>query len=217
MNIILIGSPGCGKGTQAKRLVARHSMIQLSTGDMLREAIESGSGIGKKIKDIMTAGHLVTDDIVIKLIDEKLIKNPKAGLIFDGFPRTLNQADALKKILKKNSIKLDAVIVIEVDDNTLIKRIVTRSSCTDCSKLYNDISDPVPADGKCAHCGSDKIVRRADDNEKSIKERLVVYYKQTSPLIGYYHAHGLAHMVDGLASVEDVEKAINHILLAVDE
>lgn len=182
MNIILLGPPGAGKGTQAQRLVEERGMVQLSTGDMLREARTSGTEMGQKVAAIMDAGQLVTDEIVIGLIDEKIKSGNAAGFIFDGFPRTLAQADALNELLSSNGAQLDAVVQLEVDDETLVKRIVNRAA-------------EAVAAGKEA---------RADDNEESVKIRLMEYYKKTSPLIGYYYARGDLKTVDGLQSMDEV-------------
>lgn len=190
MNIILLGPPGAGKGTQAQRLVEERGMVQLSTGDMLREAKSSGTEMGKKVAAIMDAGQLVTDEIVIGLIEEKIREGNPAGYIFDGFPRTLGQADALAELLSRNGAQLEAVIQLEVDDETLVERILNRAK------------EAVAAGGTA----------RADDNEESLKIRLMEYYKKTSPLIGYYYAKGDLKTVDGLQDMDkvaiDVAKAL---------
>ena len=209
MNIILLGPPGAGKGTQAHHLVASRNMIQLSTGDMLREAKDSGSEMGKIVADVMARGDLVTDDIVIGLIREKLEGDKQGGFIFDGFPRTLAQADALGDLLAEQGETLDAVIELRVDDEALVQRITARSTCGGCGEVYNDITKPWPADGKCAKCGSSDVKRRADDNEDSLRNRLMEYYKKTSPLLGYYYAKGKLSSVDGLAEIAQVQAAIS--------
>lgn len=212
MNIILLGPPGAGKGTQARRLVEERGMVQLSTGDMLREARTSGTEMGKKVAAIMDAGELVTDEIVIGLIDEKLHEANGAGFIFDGFPRTLGQADALDALLARNGQGLDHVIAMEVNDDALVSRITARSTCANCGEVYNDITKPIPADGKCVVCGGTEFKRRADDNEESLRTRLMEYYKKTSPLIGYYHAKGQLRWVPGLGEIDEVAGAIAKIL-----
>ena len=191
MNIILLGPPGAGKGTQAQRLVAERGMVQLSTGDMLRAARTSGTEMGKIVADVMDRGDLVTDEIVIGLIREQL-ENGKAGggFIFDGFPRTLEQADALGTLMSDMGLSLDHVIEMEVNDEVLVDRIVGRA------EEARKAGQPV----------------RADDNEESVKVRLLVYYKQTSPLIGYYYAKGMLERVDGLAKIEAVAAEINGLL-----
>ncbi len=212
MNIILLGPPGAGKGTQARRLVEERGMIQLSTGDMLRAARKSGTEMGRRVAEVMDRGDLVTDEIVIGLIEERLREDPSASYIFDGFPRTLAQADALGDLLERLGQRLDHVIEMEVDDDALVARIVARSTCAGCGEVYNDISKPIPEDGKCANCGGTEFTRRADDNEESLKQRLMEYYKKTSPLIGYYYCKGLLRRVNGLGSIEEVAAEIAAIL-----
>jgi len=214
MNIILLGPPGAGKGTQARILVDERNMIQLSTGDMLRAARTSGTEMGKVVADVMDKGHLVTDEIVIGLIREQLTSGSAAGgYIFDGFPRTLAQADALGALLAELGETLDCVVEMQVDDDALVARITARSTCANCGEVYNDNTKPVPADGKCTSCGEEaEFKRRADDNEESLKTRLLAYYKQTSPLIGYYYAKGDLSSVDGLGSMEGVAASIKEVL-----
>ncbi|MBZ8117148.1 adenylate kinase [Roseovarius sp. LXJ103] len=209
MNIILLGPPGAGKGTQAHILVDERGMIQLSTGDMLRDAKDSGTEMGKVVADVMARGDLVTDEIVIGLIREKLQGEKGGGFIFDGFPRTLPQADALGELLAECGETLDAVIEMQVDDDALVGRITARSTCAGCGAVYNDVTKPIPADGVCTNCGEAKgFTRRADDNEESLKNRLMEYYKKTSPLIGYYYAKGMLQSVNGLGEIADVKSSI---------
>jgi adenylate kinase len=179
-------------------------MVQLSTGDMLREAQANGSEMGKAVTAVIARGELVTDEIVIGLIREKLIEGAAGGFIFDGFPRTLGQADALGELLSEMGLTLDAVIEMAVDDGALVARITGRSTCGGCGEVYHDKTKPWPADGKCAKCGSTDVKRRADDNEESLKTRLMEYYKKTSPLLGYYYAKGDLQSVDGLQAMEAV-------------
>ena len=215
MNIILLGPPGAGKGTQARILVEERGMVQLSTGDMLREAKDSGTEMGKIVADVMASGALVTDEIVIGLIKEKLETVKANGFIFDGFPRTLAQADALGELLDTFGEPLDNVVEMRVDDEALVARIVARSTCAGCGEVYNDKTKPIPADGVCTNCGQAKeFKRRADDNEESLKTRLMEYYKQTSPLIGYYYAKGQLSRVDGLGEIADVQAEIKSVLEA---
>ncbi len=210
--IILLGPPGAGKGTQARRLVEARGVVQLSTGDMLREAQASGTEMGKRVADVMARGELVTDEIVIGLIREKLSAGLAGGFIFDGFPRTLAQADALEALLAEMGLGLDAVIEMRVDDKALVARITARATCDGCGEVYNDITKPIPTDGQCTICGGTTFKRRADDNEDSLRQRLMEYYKKTSPLIGYYHAKGQLQAVDGLGEIDAVAKAIADIL-----
>ena len=179
---------------------------------MLREAQKSKSKIGRRVAAVMDAGELVTDEIVIGLIEEKLAGNADGAFIFDGFPRTLAQADALGDLLAKMNVHLDAVIEMRVDDDALVARIVARSTCGTCGEPYNDISRPVPEDGKCLVCGGTEFTRRADDNEESLRTRLMEYYKKTSPLIGYYYAHGKLSSINGLAKMDRVAGKIAAIL-----
>ena len=211
-NIILLGPPGAGKGTQARRLVEERGMVQLSTGDMLREAMSSGTEMGKKVADVMNRGELVTDEIVIGLIEEKLGAAQGSGFIFDGFPRTLPQADALGKLLARTGQRLDAVIEMRVDDEALVRRITGRFTCGDCGEVYHDETKPVKEAGKCDECGSSNLKRRADDNEDSLKQRLMEYYKKTSPLIGYYYHAGDLFSVDGLAEIDEVAAQMAAVL-----
>lgn len=211
-NIILLGPPGAGKGTQARKLVEERGMVQLSTGDMLREARTSGTDMGKRVAEVMDRGQLVTDEIVIGLIREKLETVKAPGFIFDGFPRTLRQADALGELLAAEGQQLDAVIELRVDDQVLVDRVSGRYTCGDCGEVYHDKTRPTKVEGVCDVCGSHNLKRRADDNAESLKTRLMEYYKKTSPLVGYYyHAHKL-HVVDGLAEIDEVSSAINKAL-----
>ena len=212
MNIILLGPPGAGKGTQARFLVEERGMMQLSTGDMLRAAKDSGTEMGQKVAEVMAAGKLVTDEIVIGLIREQLEANPKGSFIFDGFPRTLMQAVALGDLLKEIGQTLDAVIEIRVQDEALVQRIAGRATCGHCGEVYNDATKPIPADGKCTNCGHTEFKRRADDNADSLRTRLLEYYKQTSPLTGYYFAHDLLKRVDGMAEMAEVKAEIAGVL-----
>jgi len=209
MNIILLGAPGAGKGTQARTLVEKKGLVQLSTGDMLRAARTSGTEMGNRVAAVMDRGELVTDEIVIGLIGEALDgASASGGVIFDGFPRTLAQADALGALLKEKGLSLDAVIELRVDDEALVDRISGRFTCGNCGEVYHDRTKPTKVPGVCDVCGSTDLRRRADDNEESLRQRLMEYYKKTSPLIGYYYARGDLQVVDGLASVETVEAAI---------
>jgi adenylate kinase len=211
-NIILLGPPGAGKGTQAKRLVDERRMVQLSTGDMLREARQSGTETGRRVAEVMDRGGLVTDEIVIGLIEEQLAGAAGPGFIFDGFPRTLPQADALGRLLDRLGQPLDAVIEMQVDDAALVARISGRYTCGQCGAVYHDQTRPTRVAGVCDVCGATQMQRRADDNEAALRQRLMEYYKKTSPLIGYYYALGKLAVVDGLADVDSVAAAIRKVL-----
>lgn len=211
-NIVLLGPPGAGKGTQAKRLVDERKMVQLSTGDMLREAKTSGTEMGRRVSAVMERGELVTDEIVIGLIEEKIKTAAGGGFIFDGFPRTLKQADALGALLNRNGQKLDAVIEMQVDDAALVARITGRYTCGTCGEVYHDKTRPTVVAGTCDACGGKDLKRRADDNEDALKTRLMEYYKKTSPLIGYYYAKGALSSVDGLGEMDAVAADIAKVL-----
>ena len=209
MNIILLGAPGAGKGSQARILVEGRNMVQLSTGDMLRAARTSGTEMGKLVAGVMDRGELVTDAIVIGLIDEALDgASTKGGVIFDGFPRTLAQADALGDLLAAKGLTLDSVVELRVDDEALVSRITGRFTCGSCGEVYHDRTKPTKVAGTCDTCGSHDLKRRADDNEDSLRQRLMEYYKKTSPLIGYYHAKGKLAVVDGLQPMNAVTEAV---------
>ena len=213
VNLILLGPPGAGKGTQARRLVEGRGMVQLSTGDMLREARTSGTAMGRKVAEVMDRGDLVTDEIVIGLIEERLATDAApGGVIFDGFPRTLAQADALRDMLARTGRRLHAVIEMRVDDEALVRRITGRFTCGNCGEVYHDETRPTKVPGVCDVCGSTDLRRRADDNEESLRQRLMEYYKKTAPLIGYYHALGLLSTVDGLAEIDAVADSISEVL-----
>lgn len=211
IDIILLGPPGAGKGTQARRLIEERGLVQLSTGDMLREAKSSGTEMGKRVAEVMDRGQLVTDEIVIGLIREKLAQGGK-GFIFDGFPRTLAQADALEELMAEMGQHVDAVIEMRVDDEALVSRISGRFTCGNCGEVYHDETKPTKVPGVCDVCGSSDLRRRADDNAESLKTRLMEYYKKTSPLIGYYYAKGNLSPVDGLADIDEVAGEVAAVL-----
>ena len=218
MRLMLIGPPGAGKGTQAHRLVDRHKLVQLSTGDMLREAAAAGSEIGLRAKAVMDAGQLVSDDIVIRIISERL-DNPDVqnGFVLDGFPRTLAQADAITDLLDEKGMPLERVILLDVDDEALIERISGRYTCAKCGAGYNDTLAPTKVDGVCDRCGSTEFKRRSDDNAETVRERLLAYYKSTAPLIGYYHAKGRLSRVDGMGEMQAVAAAIEEIVASIGD
>ena len=215
VNIILLGPPGAGKGTQARRLVEERGLVQLSTGDMLREAQASGTEMGKLVAEVMKQGKLVTDEIVIGLIREKLESSDAPGFIFDGFPRTLGQADALGVLLDGMGQKVDGVIEMRVDDAALVDRISGRFTCGNCGEVYHDSTKPTKVAGVCDVCGSTDLRRRPDDNADSLKTRLLEYYKKTSPLIGYSYAKGDLHPIDGMADVDQVAAQMDAVLKAL--
>ncbi|MBK1866959.1 adenylate kinase [Taklimakanibacter albus] len=213
MNLILLGPPGAGKGTQAKLLEDKKGFKQLSTGDMLRGAVAAGTEMGRKAKEVMDKGQLVSDDIVISIISERLDQpDVKKGFILDGFPRNTAQAEALDRMLEEKGLKLDAVIEMKVDDEELVKRIAGRYTCAKCGKGYHDAFEKPKVAGVCDVCGSTEFVRRADDNEKTVRDRLVVYNKQTAPLVDYYGRTGVLHKVNGMADIGVVTRQIEDVL-----
>jgi adenylate kinase len=212
-NLMLLGPPGAGKGTQAKEIAARHGLTQLSTGDMLRASIAAGSEIGKRVKEIMAKGELVPDDVVIGIVSERMDEpDCKAGVILDGFPRNLAQAAAFDKVLTANKKKLDVVIELKVDDKQLIRRIAGRFTCAKCGAGYHDDFKHPKVEGVCDVCGSTEFTRRADDNEATVTRRLAVYHRETSPLIQYYAGKGILRSVDGMAAIAQVAQAIDKVL-----
>ena len=212
MNIILLGPPGAGKGTQAARLKATRGMVQLSTGDMLRAAVAQGRPVGLQAKAVMEAGELVSDAIVSALIGERLDAIAGKGAIFDGYPRTRAQAEALDLLLTERAQKLDYVIELEVDGEALVARITGRFSCARCGAPYHDQYKLPKVDGICDVCGSHEFRRRPDDNEQTVRTRLVEYRAKTAPILPYYEERGLVRRVDGMAPVEKVAAAIDAIL-----
>ena len=212
LNIILLGPPGAGKGTQAARLQVNRGMIQLSTGDMLRQAVAAGTPVGLKAKAVMERGELVSDAIVSALIGERLDASADKGAIFDGFPRTKHQAEALEILLVERGRKLDYVIELAVDEEALVTRITGRFTCAKCGASYHDSLRPTQAEGVCDVCGSTEFKRRPDDNEQTVRTRMEEYRAKTAPILPFYETRGLVRRVDGMAAVDDVGAAIDAIL-----
>lgn len=216
MRLILLGPPGAGKGTQANFIKEKFGIPQISTGDMLRAAVKAGTDIGKKAEAVMKSGALVSDEIVIGIIEERIAeKDCAGGFILDGFPRTLAQAAALETLLAKRKLKLDAVVEMKIsDDEELIRRVAGRYTCAKCNAGYHDDNLKPKVAGVCDKCGSKEFKRRPDDNAETIKTRLFAYYKETSPLIGFYFAKGRLKSVDGMGAIADVSAAIRSAIKA---
>ncbi|MBK17368.1 MAG: adenylate kinase [Rhodospirillaceae bacterium] len=213
MNLILLGPPGAGKGTQAQELERRHKLVQLSTGDMLRAAIASGSDLGNEVKTIMDAGELVPDDIMIRMISERIDQPDCAnGFILDGFPRTTAQAEALDKMLDEKDMKIDHVIEMSVDSEVLIKRIAGRFSCAGCGAGYHDEFQKPVQDGVCDHCSKTEFTRRPDDNPETVRTRLDTYEAQTAPLLPYYRGKESLRTVDAMAEIDVVTAEIETVI-----
>ncbi len=213
MNLILLGPPGAGKGTQAKRLEERHGLVQLSTGDMLRAERASGTPLGKKVQAIMDAGQLVSDDIIVELIAARIDRLPKGkGFILDGFPRTQKQAEALDAMLAHKGLRLDRVIEMKVYEPALIDRLAGRFSCAKCGASYHDRNHRPRQEGVCDICGGREFIRRADDRSETVKARLATYREQTAPILPYYRAKGVLRTVDGMAPIDRVAAQIEAVL-----
>jgi adenylate kinase len=213
MNIILLGPPGAGKGTQAKRIEEKHGLIQLATGDMLRAAVKNGTEVGRKAKPIMDAGKLVPDEILIAMIEERIAQPDCAkGFILDGFPRTVPQAEALDAMLAAKHKELNHVIEMKVDEAALVDRVTGRFSCTKCGASYHDRYNLPKVAGVCDVCGNKTFTRRADDNAETIKARLEAYRSQTAPILPYYQAKKILVAVDGMAEIDEVTRQIDAIL-----
>jgi adenylate kinase len=213
MNLILLGPPGAGKGTQAKRLEDRHGLIQLSTGDMLRAVVASGVPLGQQAKEIMAAGKLMPDELMIEMIADRISKPDCAtGFILDGFPRTVPQAEVLDRMLEDKGLKLDHVIEMQVDDAALVERITGRYTCAKCGQGYHDTFQKPEVDGVCDVCGSTEFTRRADDNAETVTTRLAAYHKQTAPILPYYKERGVLEAVDGMADIDVVTEQIEALL-----
>ena len=212
MDLIFLGPPGAGKGTQAKMLVERYGIPQVSTGDILRAAVAEGTDLGKKAKEYMEAGKLVPDEVVIGIIEERLKQSDcEKGFILDGFPRTVPQAEALDKVLEKMGRKIDHVLTLDVPEEELIRRLTGRRTCKKCGAMYHIIFNPPKAEGVCDKCGGE-LYQRPDDNEETVRSRLSVYEQQTRPLIDFYEKKGLVRKIDGRGEIKEIFEQIVRIL-----
>lgn len=213
MKLIFIGPPGSGKGTQAMRLQREHGVVQLSTGDMLRSAVASGSEIGQQAKAIMEAGQLVPDQVMVQMIKERIAQpDCSSGFILDGFPRTIAQAEALDEMLAADSSTLDSVIEFQVDTDVLVKRVTGRFTCAQCGEGYHDVFKRPKVEGVCDVCNAREFKCRADDNAETVTTRLDAYHAQTEPLLPYYQEKGILKSVDAMGAIEDVSKEIDEVL-----
>ena len=213
MRMILLGPPGAGKGTQAQRLMDAYRIVQLSTGDMLRAAVAAGTEVGLRAKSVMEAGELVSDDIVVGIISDRVDEaDCQNGFILDGFPRTLALAEALEVMLTEKSLRLDAVVEMQVDDGLLVDRITGRYTCANCGAGYHDTNLQPKVDGICDNCGRTEFNRRADDNAETVVSRLKAYHEQTAPLLPFYRDKGILKTVDGMADIDEVTRQMKALL-----
>ena len=213
MNLILLGPPGAGKGTQAKRIEQEFAVVQLSTGDMLRAAVAAGTEVGTKAKAVMEAGGLVPDEIVVSIIAERIAEpDCAAGFILDGFPRTVAQAESLDTMLAEKGLGIDHVIEMQVDDKALIERLSGRFSCAGCGAAYHDSFNRPKVEGVCDVCGGTEFTRRKDDNAETVGTRLEAYHGQTAPLLPYYGSRGALRSVDGMAEIDEVARQIRAVI-----
>ena len=213
MNLILMGPPGAGKGTQSQRIEKSHGIVQLSTGDMLRAEVASGSDLGKEAKDVMESGGLVSDELIIAMISSRIDQDDcKKGFILDGIPRTTPQAEALDAMLTEKGLMIEHVIEMKVDDEAMVKRITGRFTCAECGAGYHDEFQKPKKEGVCDQCGGSEFTRRADDNAETVRARLQAYHEQTAPILSYYKEKGTVKSVEGMAGIDEVTEQLNAVL-----
>ena len=213
MNLILMGPPGAGKGTQSQRIEKSHGIVQLSTGGMLRAEVASGSDLGKEAKDVMESGGLVSDELIIAMISSRIDQNDcKKGFILDGIPRTTPQAEALDAMLTEKGLMIEHVIEMKVDDEAMVKRITGRFTCAECGAGYHDEFQKPEKEGVCDQCGGADFTRRDDDNAETVRARLQAYHEQTAPILSYYKEKGTVKSVEGMASIDEVTEQLNAVL-----
>lgn len=213
MNLILMGPPGAGKGTQSQRLEKSHGIVQLSTGDMLRAEVAAGSDLGKEAKEVMESGGLVSDELIVAMISSRIDQDDcKNGFILDGFPRTTPQAEALDTMLTEKGLKIEHVIEMKVDDEAMVKRITGRFTCAGCGAGYHDEFQKPEKEGVCDQCGGTEFTRRADDNAETVRARLQAYHEQTAPILSYYKEKGAMKSVEGMATIDEVTEQLNAVL-----
>jgi adenylate kinase len=213
MNVVLLGPPGSGKGTQAKRIEQTHGIVQLSTGDMLRATTDSDTEFGRRVKAIMDSGQLVPDAIIVEMIDHRIGRSDcRRGFILDGFPRNVPQAEALDAMLAKHDLELDHVILLDVDEEALVDRLSGRFTCTQCGASYHDLYNRPNREGICDVCGGTEFLRRPDDRPEAVTARFEVYRRQTAPILPYYSHRGILRRVDGMADIDMVTREIDNIL-----
>ncbi len=213
MNLILLGPPGAGKGTQARRLQENYGIVQLSTGDMLRAEVESGSNLGRQAKEIMDSGDLVSDELIIAMISTRIDQDDCSnGFILDGFPRTTGQAEALTGMLEDKGLSIDLVIELDVDDDAMVERITGRFCCTRCGAGFHDEFKKPEKEGVCDECGGTEFIRRADDNAETVQNRLRAYHEQTAPIVSYYREKGVMESVDAMLSIDEVTERLKAIV-----
>ena len=213
MNLILMGPPGAGKGTQSQRIEKSHGIVQLSTGDMLRAEVASGSDLGKEAKDVMESGGLVSDELIIAMISSRIDQDDcKKGFILDGIPRTTPQAEALDAMLTEKGLMIEHVIEMKVDDEAMVKRITGRFTCAECGAGYHDEFQKPKKEGVCDQCGGSGFTRRVDDNAETVRARLQAYHEPTAPILSYYKEKGTVKSVEGMASIDEVTEQLNAVL-----